>query len=296
MAAELEKRKLGKTEHDSTVVLFGAASLGEVTQDTADESIQYALDAGINHFDTAASYGEAELRLGPWMRKIRKDIFLATKTGERTRDAAKRQIEASLKRLQTDKLDLLQLHAVTSFEELEQVLAPGGALEAAIEAKEQGLTRFIGITGHGHIAPAVHLEALRRFPFDTVLTPLNFILYSNSAYRKIFHELEEEVRKQDTGLMVIKAVARGPWKSAQDKKYATWYEPFDQAEYIRQCVNFVLSNCTLTGLASAGDVRLLPKIVEAARTYQPLDEEEKRKLFASAEKFGSPFGELAINR
>lgn len=290
MAKELEKRRLGRIGHMSTTVIYGAASLGSVTQEEADQSIQYALDAGINHYDTAASYGDSELRMGPWMPKIRNRIFLATKTGERTKEAAKREIERSLQRLQVDHVDLLQMHAVTSFEELDQVTGKGGALEAAIEAKEQGMVKHIGITGHGHIAPAVHLEGLRRYPFETVLTPLNFVLYNNPGYRKIFDELEAEVKRQDAGLMVIKGVARGEWKEGAERKYATWYEPFDQQEYIDQCVAFVLSNRTLTGLASAGDIHLLPKIVDAALRYEQMKPQAKEELMSTAGSYGSPFG------
>jgi len=284
----MEQRRLGRIGHMSSVVLFGAASLGNVTQDEADQSIQYALDAGINHFDTAASYGESELRMGPWMPKIRKQIFLATKTGERQREGAIREIESSLQRLQVDQLDLIQLHAVTSFAELDKLTAKGGALEAAIEAKEQGLAKHIGITGHDHIAPAVHLEALRRFPFDSVLTPLNFILYNNAEYRKNFDALAAETKRQDVGLMVIKAVARGPWTG--ERKYATWYEPFDEQSYIDQCVAFVLTHPELTGLASAGDIHLLPKIVEAVKTYKPMTTVQQEELMATAGAFASPFG------
>ncbi|SEM92868.1 aldo/keto reductase [Paenibacillus sp. OV219] len=292
MENKLERRKLGRIDQESTVVIYGAASLGNVTQDQADESIQYALDMGINHFDTAASYGDAELRMGPWMPKIRKDIFLATKTGERQKDPAMRQIEQSLIRLQTDQVDLLQLHAVTSFEELDAVTAKGGALEAAIWAKEQGLVKHIGITGHGHIAPAVHLEALRRFPFETVLTPLNFILYQNLEYRRIFNELVEETTHQNTGLMVIKAVAKGEWAKDEERKYATWYEPFDEQSITDRCVSFVLSHPGITGFASAGDIHLLPGIVEAAKRYRKMNEEEQERLMAVAGEYGSPFGQF----
>jgi predicted aldo/keto reductase-like oxidoreductase len=292
MENKLERRKLGRIDQESTVVIYGAASLGNVTQEQADESIQYALDVGINHFDTAASYGDAELRMGPWMPKIRKDIFLATKTGERQKEPAMRQIEQSLIRLQTDQVDLIQLHAVTSYEELNAVTAKGGALEAAIWAKEQGMVKHIGITGHGHIAPAVHLEALRRFPFETVLTPLNFILYENLEYRRIFHELVEEASRQNTGLMVIKAVAKGEWAEGAEKKYSTWYEPFDEQSIIDHCVSFVLSQPSITGFASAGDIRLLPGIVEAAKRYRKMNEQEQEKLLAIAGEFGSPFGQF----
>lgn len=286
----MEKRRLGRIGHESTVVLFGAASLGEVTQDEADESIQFALDAGINHFDTAASYGDAELRMGPWMKQIRNQIFLATKTGERTRDAASRGIEESLRRLQVESVDLLQLHAVTSFEELNQVTGPGGALEAVIAAKEQGLVKHIGITGHGHLAPAVHYEALQRFSFDTVLTPLNFVLYRNEEYRVAFERLAAEIKRQDAGLMTIKAVAKGPWPNEDVKRYATWYEPFDEQSWIQLAVSYVLSHEAVTGLASAGDIRLLPNIVAAAENYQKLSEAEKQQLLEQGAVYASPFG------
>lgn len=289
MGKGFEKRRLGRIGHMSTVVIYGAASLGNVTQEEADKSIQYALDAGINHFDTAASYGDAEMRMGPWIPQIRKDIFLATKTGERFRDAAMYEIERSLKRLRTDQIDLLQLHAVTSLEELDRCTQKGGSLEAAIQAKDQGMVKHIGITGHGHIAPIVFLEALRRYPFETVLAPLNFILYNNSEYRRNFDILVEGMKKHDVGLMVIKAVARGEWKTAEHK-YSTWYEPFDDQEYIDRCVNFVLSNPYLTALASAGDVRLLPKIVDAALRFQKLNEEQQEELMNTANSYGSPFG------
>ena len=169
----METRRLGRLEHQSSVLIYGAAALGEVTQDVADASIQEALDGGINHVDVAADYGDAELRLGPWMGEIRDRVFLATKTGLRDRDSAWRQINESLERLQTDHVDLLQLHAVGDVAELDRATGPGGALEAAVRAQEEGLVGAVGITGHGHEAPATHLEALRRHPFATVLTPLN---------------------------------------------------------------------------------------------------------------------------
>lgn len=288
MKLPMEQRRLGRIGHLSSVVLFGAASLGGVTQDEADQSIQYALDAGINHFDTAASYGVSELRLGPWMPRIRNQIFLATKTAERQRDGAIREIERSLQRLQVDQVDLIQLHAVTSFAELDLLTAPGGALEAVIEAKEQGLAKHIGITGHGNTAPAVHLEALRRFPFETVLTPLNFILYHQVNYRKMFDDLVAEVKRQDVGLLTIKSIARGP--KTDGHKFDTWYEPFEEQEFIDSCIAFVLSHPELTGLASAGDVRLLPKIVQAVQSYQPMTQKQQDHLMATSNAYASPFG------
>src|SRR5450756_1100864 len=181
----MEYRRLGRLGHESSVLIYGAAALSEVDQDTADRSIQEALDGGINHFDVAAGYGEAELRLGPWMPEVRDRIFLASKTGERGRDAAWAQINASLERLQTDRLDLLQLHGVGDLAELDRATGSGGVLEAAVRAQQEGLVAAVGITGHGPQAPATHLEALRRFPFATVLTPLNPTLLQDAARRRV---------------------------------------------------------------------------------------------------------------
>jgi aryl-alcohol dehydrogenase-like predicted oxidoreductase len=274
----MEHRRLGRLGHESSVLIYGAAALSGVDQDTADRSIQEALDAGINHVDVAASYGEAELRLGPWMAKIRDRIFLASKTGERGRDAAWAQINASLERLQTDHLDLLQLHGVGDLADLDRATGSGGALEAAVRAQEEGLVAAVGITGHGPQAPATHLEALRRFPFATVLTPLNQTLLEDPTFRGDYERLVEEVRHQDAGLMTIKAVARRNWPDAgaggatSGRPYATWYEPYDDQERIRAAVSWVLAHPEITGLATAGDVRLLGMIVRAERERMSLED------------------------
>ncbi|MBE1443361.1 aldo/keto reductase [Paenibacillus sp. OAS669] len=283
-------RQVGRLGHQSSVVMFGAASLGNVTQDEADESISFALQHGINHFDIAASYGDAELRMGPWIPKIRSDIFLATKTGERTKEQAKAQIYRSLERLQTDHLDLLQLHAVGTIEELNKCTAKGGALEALLEAKEEGVVRAIGITGHGHLAPSTHQEALNRFPFDTVLLPLNYYLYSLPEYRTAFDALLEEAGRQNTAVRVIKAIAKGPWGEQQERNYATWYEPFDRQEIIDACVHFVLSFQGVAGFASAGDIHLFPKIVDAVERYGSMSDEETVRILSAISGYQSPFG------
>jgi len=273
----MERRRLGRLGHDSSVLIYGAAALADVDQATADASVQQALDAGINHVDVAASYGDAELRLGPWMPRIRDSIFLATKTGERSAAGAERSIAASLERLQTDRVDLLQLHAVGDLDELDLVTRTGGALEAAVRAQEQGLVGAVGITGHGAQAAQTHLEALRRFPFATVLTPLNPVLWQDEGWRGAYEALVAEVRRQDAGLMTIKAVSRRNWPGVAagedrgEQPYATWYEPFTGVERIRAAASWVLARPEVTGLATAGDVRLLAALVAAEADRMPVD-------------------------
>ena len=231
----METRRLGRLGHDSSVLIYGAAALSDVTQDVADRSIQEALDGGINHLDVAASYGDAELRLGPWMSQIRDRVFLATKTGQRDRDSAWREINASLERLQTDRVDLIQLHAVGDLGELDLATGADGALAAATRALDEGLVGAVGITGHGSTAPATHLEALRRYPFATVLTPLNPVLWRDDAYRADYQALVDEVRRQDAGLMTIKTGSRRNWPEGAEKTHTTWYEPYhDQAPITAQ--------------------------------------------------------------
>ena len=229
-----------------------------MTQDVADNSIQEALDGGINHFDVAAAYGDAELRLGPWMPEIRDQVFLASKTEQRDRTSARAEIEASLARLQTDRLDLLQLHAIGDLAELDRATGRDGALAAAIGAQEEGLVRAIGITGHGRGATATHLEALRRFPFATVMTPLNLVLWKDPAFRSDYRELSDEVRRQDVGLMTIKAISRRNWPDGADHRYTTWYEPHDDQTRITAAASWVLDHEEVTGLATAGVPPRLP--------------------------------------
>jgi aryl-alcohol dehydrogenase-like predicted oxidoreductase len=283
----MEKRRLGRLEHQSSVLIYGAAALGDVSQDEADRSIQEALDGGINHFDVAADYGDAELRLGPWMSEVRDRIFLATKTGRRDRESAWQEINASLQRLQTDRVDLLQLHAIGDLGELDPATAPDGALEAAIRAQEEGLVGAIGITGHGHEAPATHLEALRRYPFTTVLTPLNPVLWRDESYRADYQALVAEIRRQDVGLMTIKTVSRRLWQDGADHEYATWYEPYTDRARITAAVSWVLAHDEVTGIPTAGDVRLLGTLVEAERNRVSPAEAERQ--LASDDDYASPF-------
>ena len=283
----MEKRRLGRLEHRSSVLIYGAAALSDVSQDVADRSIQEALDGGINHFDVAADYGDAELRLGPWMSEVRERIFLATKTGRRDRESAWREIHASLQRLQTDRVDLLQLHAIGDLGDLDPATGPGGALEAAIRAQEEGLVGDIGITGHGRDAPATHLEALRRYPFATVLTPLNPVLWRDESYRADYLALVEEVHRQEVGLMTIKTVSRRNWPDGVDHTYTTWYEPYDNQARISAAVSWVLSHDEVTGIPTAGDVTLLGMLLEAER-HRVSPAEAERQL-ASDGDYSSPF-------
>ncbi len=283
----MERRRLGRTGHQSSVLIYGAAALSDVDQDTADASVAEALAAGINHFDVAADYGDAELRLAGWMPRLRAEAFVATKTGIRDRDGAWEQINRSLERLGTDRVDLVQLHAVGDLETLDQVTRPGGALDAAVRAQEEGLVGAVGITGHGHSAPGTHLEALRRHPFATVLTPLNPALWARPDYRTDYEALVAEVRLQDAGLMTIKTVARRNWPEGAEHTFATWYEPESEPERIRAAVSWVLVHPELTGLATPGDVRLLRHVVAAERDRMAVPEAEA--LLATDPAYSSPF-------
>jgi aryl-alcohol dehydrogenase-like predicted oxidoreductase len=283
----MERRRLGRTGHQSSVLVYGGAALGEVDQDTADASVREALDAGINHLDVAADYGDAELRLAPALQDCRAQVFLATKTGERDAEAAWAGINRSLERLGVDSLDLIQLHAVGDFETLDLVTAPDGALAAVVRAQDEGLARWVGITGHSHTAASTHLEALRRHPFDTVLSPLNAALWQREDYRSDYQALVEEVRRQDVGLMTIKTVARRNWPASSDQGYATWYEPYADAERIRAAVSWVLAHPEVTGLATPGDVRLLRHVVEAER--ERMDATDAEAVLVADPAYSSPF-------
>ncbi len=268
----------GRTGHQSTRTLFGAASLGGVSQGEADQTVDVLRKFGVNHFDTAASYGDAELRLGPWMPRIRQDIFLASKTGDRTYQEAKDSIHRSLQRMQTDHLDLIQLHAVIEDEEMETALGPGGALEAAVEARQQGLVRFIGITSHTLHAPRIHLKALERFEFDSVLAPLNYPLYQIPEYRRDFDEMVKVCKAKNVAIQTIKSICRRPW--GDQKHFADcWYEPLTDQAAVDKAVHWVLAHPAGVFLNTVGDIHVLPKVLDAASRFTgkaPSDEEMKQ--------------------
>lgn len=263
----IPKMTFGRTGHQSTRTLFGAASLGRVSQADADRTLDVLLKYGVNHIDTAASYGEAELRIGPWMPQYRSQFFLATKTGDRVYQDAKDSIHRSLERMRTDHLDLIQLHAVIEDDELATTLGPGGALEAAIEARQQGLVRYIGITSHTLHSPAIHLRALEHFDFDSVLLPLNYPLWQNPQYRADFEALTKVCQQKNVVMQTIKSICRRPWAEGVQRFADCWYEPLTDQAAIDQAVHFVLSVPAGVFLNTIGDIHILPKVLDAASRF-----------------------------
>jgi aryl-alcohol dehydrogenase-like predicted oxidoreductase len=274
----MKTHQLGRTGHESTIAIFGAAAFFEISQADADDAMELVIEAGVNHIDVAPSYGQAEERLGPWLAKERSRFFLGCKTAERKKEDAAAEMRRSLERLQVDSFDLYQLHAVGTLGELDQVMGPDGALEAIVEAREEGLTRFIGITGHGMEAPVVFMEALRRFDFDTVLFALNFVLFANPDFRRDAEELLRQCQERDIGVMIIKTIAKGPW-GEKARRRNTWYEPFEKPEMIQRAVDFVLSR-DVTGLITAGDTVLLPKVLAACENFALMSDEKQETLIA----------------
>ena len=269
----IEKRPFGRIGHLSTRTLFGAAALSRVTQAEADHTLDMLLQYGINHIDTAAGYGDAELRIGPWMERYRKDFFLATKTGERTYQRARDEFHRSLERMRVDQVDLLQLHYLVDPEEWKVAMGPGGALEAAIEAREQGLTRFIGVTGHGWEAPTMHISSLERFDFDSVLLPYSYILLHNSQYAADFETLVTLCKARNVAIQTIKSICRRPWGDKPHTR-ATWYEPLEDQAAVDANVHWVLSRPAVF-LNTVGDIHVLPRVLDAANRFEgaPSDDE-----------------------
>jgi aryl-alcohol dehydrogenase-like predicted oxidoreductase len=267
----------------STLAIFGAAAFWEISQEAADQVMESVIEAGINHIDVAPSYGQAEIRVGPWMPRERERFFLGCKTTERTKEGAWKEMQASLKRLQTETFDLYQCHAVTTMEELDAITMKGGELEAFVQARQAGLTKFIGITGHGADAPKIYLEALRRFDFDSVMFPLNFVQMASPEFRKYAEELIAACKAKDVGMLIIKSVTKGPWGDRQHTA-TTWYEPFDQRDEIQRAVNFVLSH-DVTGLCTAGDIRVLPLVINACKNFSRLNKAEMDEMIASGRQF-----------
>jgi predicted aldo/keto reductase-like oxidoreductase len=267
----------------STIAIFGAAAFWEISQEAADKVMEQVIAAGINHIDVAPGYRQAEIRIGPWMPRERGRFFLGCKTQERTREGAWKEMQVSLERLQTETFDLYQCHAITSMEELDAVTMKGGALEAFVQARQEGLTRFLGITGHGVNTPQIFLEALRRFDFDTVLFPLNFVQMANPEYRRYTEELIAECKAKDVGTMIIKSITKGPW-GEKHHTATTWYEPFEDMETIQKGVNFSLSY-DVTGICTAADTRILPLVLQACENFTPLSQDEIEAMIKSGEQY-----------
>jgi aryl-alcohol dehydrogenase-like predicted oxidoreductase len=264
----------GRTGHLSTRTIFGAAALSSVTQADADRTLDVLLQHGINHIDTAASYGDSELRIGPWMGRYRNQFFLATKTGERTYAKAREQIHRSLERLQTDHVDLIQLHYLVDPAQWDVAMGPDGALKAVVEARDQGLTRFIGVTGHDVTVAAMHLRSLDRFDFDSVLLPFNYTMWQNAQYMAEFEEVVRICTERNVAVQTIKSITRGPWGASQAHSSATWYEPLTDQGAIDTAVHWVLARPGIF-LNTVGDIHILPKVLDAAERFQaaPSDED-----------------------
>ena len=280
----IETFPFGRTGHNSTRTLFGAAALGNVTQAEADATLQPLLKYGVNLIDTAASYGAAEDRIAPWMKNHRGDFFLATKTEKRSKSEAREQIHRSLERMGVSQIDLLQLHSLGEPSDWEAAMGPNGALEAAIEAREEGLARFLGVTGHGLNIARHHLKALELFDFDSVLLPWNFPMSRNEQYAAEFAELCAVCRTKNVAIQTIKAVTRRPWNEGAERNAATWYEPLRAPEDIEMAVGWLLQQPGLF-LNTVGDIHVLPLVLEAASRAGELQvgDEAMLKLGAARE-------------
>lgn len=263
----IERRSFGRTGHLSSCTIFGAAAFARVSQEEADRTMELLLERGVNHIDTANSYGESERRIGPWMPRYRDQFFLATKTEARTYAGAKEHLHRSLDLLKTDRIDLWQMHVLVKPDEWEQAFGPGGAIEAFVEAKAQGLVRFLGVTGHYTVAGWMHRRSLERYDFDAVLLPYNYAMMQNTTYRADFEALMALCAERNVAVQTIKSCTRGPWPG-EARTAATWYEPFTEPEELDAAVGWVLRRPGIF-LNTPGDIHLLPRVLDAAARVQP---------------------------
>ncbi len=284
----IERRAFGRTGHQSTVTLFGAAALARATQDEADRALEVLLRYGVNHIDTAARYGDSELRIGPWMARHRKDFFLATKTGSRSGREAREDLHRSLERLRVDSVDLIQMHSLGHPDDWDQAMGPGGALEALVEARQQGLARAIGVTGHGWTIAAMHRRSLARFDFDSILLPYNFFMAQNERYGEAFDTVVAICRERNVAVQTIKGIARGPW-AATDRSHTTWYQPLERQEDIDRAVHWVLGRPGIF-LNTAGDLTLLPRVLDAASRFERRPTDAEMTTLHDATRMSSLFG------
>jgi aryl-alcohol dehydrogenase-like predicted oxidoreductase len=284
----IERRPFGRTGHLSSAAVFGAAALARASQADADRALEILLRHGVNHIDTAARYGDSELRIGPWMAWHRKDFFLATKTGMRTAREAREEIHRSLERLRVDHVDLIQLHSLGHPDDWDRVMGPDGALEAAVEARERGLARFVGVTGHGWHIAAMHRRSLARFDFDAVLLPYNFVMAQDERYRRGFEEVLATCRERKAAVQVIKTIARGPWATAERTR-TTWYQPLEDPAEIERAVHWALGIPDVF-LNTVGDLALLPSFLEAASRFERRTPDAEMAAMVGASRSTPLFG------
>ena len=292
-APAIERAPFGRTGHDSSRVIFGAAALSRVDQATADRAVETILEYGVNHIDVARSYGEAELRLGPWMETHRDRFFLASKTPSRDYATAISDIRESLSRLRTEQLDLIQLHGLNHPDEWDQALGPGGALEAAQEAREVGLVRFIGVTGHNWTIATQHYRALERFDFDSVLMPWNWFMSGFRRYGKDFARTLALCEERGVAVQTIKSLARGPWAAGVERTHSTWYQPLEDPVDIAIAVRWILGQRHGQSglfLNSAGDVTVLPVLLQAAAEGGPKPSDDEMNAMAKRTGMATIFG------
>ncbi len=268
----------GRTGHTSTRTIFGAAAFWETPQNLVDATIEMILQNGINHVDTAASYGKSEQLLGDWIRRHGKPFFLATKTDQRTRQASYEQICRSLELLHVDHVDMIQLHALHDETDWATTFGPGGAIEAVIQAREEGLAHFIGVTGHGVPVPQFHLRSLEQFDFDAVLLPYNHIMMQNPHYAENFNRLLAVCRDRNIAVQTIKGITRSPWNDVQQNR-TTWYRPLEEQPDIDLAAHWILGNPQVF-LNTAGDINILPLILDAAQRFKTRPAEAQMEALA----------------
>ena len=285
----IKKIKFGSTGHCSSVIIFGGAALWRESKQKSLETLDLLLKYGVNHIDVAPRYGKAEVRIGEWMREHREKFFLATKTDKRNYQDARTELHRSLDRLNTDHVDLIQLHSLTNPDDWSQVFENGGALEALIEARNQGLTKFIGDTGHGWTAPAMHRWSLKKFAFDSVLMPWNFFAANHRGYDKEFFKTLSLCKKNNIAVQTIKSIAKGPWAAGVAPNRKTWYQPYENENSVRKCVHWVLSTPDIF-LNSVGDVDLLPMVLDAAKSFVKAPTYQEMQQVSDEEGMASIFG------
>lgn len=271
MTQSIERIPFGSTGHRSSRAIFGAAALGAMNQDRADRTLDLAASWGLNHIDVAASYGDAELRLAPWLKHNRSEVFLASKTGHRTYEQAKQQIHASLERMQIDQLDLIQMHNLTKADEWNTAMGPGGALQALVEAKEQGLVRFLGVTGHGTYAPAMHMQSLEAYAFDSILVPYNFTMMQQPQYAHDFEALYTLCQTRGVAMQTIKGIAARRWQDGDEEKRFSWYRPITDAGAMQRAIDYVLTRENLFINTSSDATLLEPVLKSVAATSSEID-------------------------